>query len=244
MNSQNPWIGTLLIFAVGAALGLGYNALQPHGLPWISQPKPVVTLESLAPPGPGDPEKQAQAGEQVNEGTSSQVSTEPAHPELAHPEPVAPAPVGTAPLEERRAEESPPDPGPGAASTAMTPDAWSDIPESPYPIEIHLDKTKELYDRGGLVILDAREPEEFAEGHIRGAQSAPGDAVGGDLKWLERMSQETRPILVYCGGGDCELSINLGFELTQAGHHRVLVFKEGFSAWKDAGYPVLEGTAP
>jgi rhodanese-related sulfurtransferase len=129
-------------------------------------------------------------------------------------------------------------------SPPATADAFGDIPESEYPIEIGLAKTKELYDRGGLVILDARETEEYAEGHLRGAQSAPGDVVAGDLAWLERMSQEPRPILVYCGGGDCELSINLGFELTRSGHRRVLVFKDGFPPWKDAGYPVDEGAAP
>ena len=260
MNSQNPWIGILLIFAVGAALGLGYNALQPRALPWIAQPKVVVTLDSLTQPGSDGPGKQTQAGEQVTEGTSPQVSIE-----SAQPKPVAPAvsttpspsvpnsrgqltgrpaPAETAPLQESKPGASTLGPGGSEASVTMTANAFSDIPESEYPIEIHLDKTKEFYDRGGLIILDARETEEFAEGHIRGALSAPGDAVGGDLEWLERMSKEPRPILIYCGGGDCELSINLGFELTRAGHHRVLVFKEGFPAWKDAGYPVLEGTAP
>ena len=51
-------------------------------------------------------------------------------------------------------------------------------------------------------------------------------------------------LLVYCGGGDCELSLDLGFALSQAGHRRVLIFEEGYTAWEEAGYPTRTGDAP
>lgn len=124
------------------------------------------------------------------------------------------------------------------------PSAASGIPESEFPITVSLEKSKELYDGGFLTVLDARELHEYEEGHIKGAIPAPYDDVGGDPDWLEEMAAKKTVFLIYCGGGDCELSINLGFAISQAGHRRVCVFEEGYPAWKEAGFPVATGAQP
>ena len=133
-----------------------------------------------------------------------------------------------------------------AAKPAAEPadDRYADVPESEFPAEVHLTQAKTLYDRGGLLVLDARETGEYALGHIKGALAAPADDMMGDVDWLDRMAKDPRPIMVYCDGGDCELSMNLGFELSLSGHRRVLVFMDGYPAWKDAGYPVETGDTP
>lgn len=264
MQSQNPWIGSLVIVAVGAGLGFGFNAVSSHPLPWIAKPKTAVSLESLGGAGspivspdsldskevtsPSSPDISISEGASVPTPVVSGTQS-PGRPD-ADPEEArgslsgGPARVAPAPVETVTPGPTPGRPPSGEAGVSVVANAYADIPESEYPIEIHLDKAKEFFDRGGLLVLDAREPEEFAEGHIAGALSAPADAVSGDLDWLDRMSKETRPILVYCGGGECELSLDLGFELNRAGHRRVLVLKEGYPEWKDAGYPTAEGAKP
>jgi rhodanese-related sulfurtransferase len=118
---------------------------------------------------------------------------------------------------------------------------YADVPTSEFPIEITLAQGKSFYDRGGLVVIDAREHDEFDEGHIQGATCAPMDEKAGDLKWLEQMGSEPHPIMVYCGGGDCELSLDLAFLINENGHRRVMVLTDGYPAWEEAGYPVVKG---
>ena len=103
--------------------------------------------------------------------------------------------------------------------------------------------TKKLSD-GGAIILDARSESEYAEGHIKGARCTPYDTFVDDTEWLEKIAKEPRPIIVYCSGGDCEASLNLGWEILDFGHKRVLVFEEGYPAWVDAGYPTASGMQP
>lgn len=133
---------------------------------------------------------------------------------------------------------------PDGGSTPPAKDLYADIPGAQFPIQVSLAKAKAFYDRGGLRVLDAREEHEFAEGHIAGAEAAPYDLMVADIDWLESTAADPRPILVYCGGGDCELSLNLGFELCQNGHAKVLVLKDGFPDWETAGYPVEHGEHP
>ncbi len=118
------------------------------------------------------------------------------------------------------------------------------IPESKYPIEIGLEKAKEFYDLGGLMVCDAREETEFAMGHIAGALFTPHDEFVADVEWLDATAKSPKPIMIYCDGGDCELSLNLGFALNESGHRRILIFKDGYPAWEDAGYPTETGGHP
>jgi rhodanese-related sulfurtransferase len=199
-------------------LGIGYNLLHPKPLPWKAEPRKTVTLEDAA--GVLDPPAER---------------TE--RPQKMDPPPTEMTPVKQPDTRTQMTPVEPSDPPP-------TPDLYADIPESQFPIEIGLAKVKEFYDRRGLLILDAREPDEFAEGHLQGAMSAPADAMMGDVDWLDATAKDPRPIMIYCDGGDCELSLNLGFELTQSGHRKVLVFTDGFLAWKEAGYPTETGETP
>ncbi len=116
-----------------------------------------------------------------------------------------------------------------------------EIPELPRPIQIQLPVVKSFFDAGAAMIIDARDPEEYAEGHIPGARNLSFDTAVSDPVLLESLDTGGRPIIVYCGGGDCEVSINLAWEILNAGHTRVTYFQGGFPAWQDAGYPVERG---
>ena len=56
--------------------------------------------------------------------------------------------------------------------------------------------------------------------------------------------ESDRPIIAYCGGGTCEISMGVADALIARGHRKVLVFMGGFPEWEAAGYPVVRGEGP
>lgn len=142
----------------------------------------------------------------------------------------------------------------GAAPTMMTDDplaimmtaepATPDLPEIPAldrPIQIQVPVVKKFFDADGALIIDARDPDEFREGHLPGAINLPFDSAVTDPALLQSLPVEGRPIIVYCGGGTCEVSITLAWELLGVGHSRVTYFPGGYPEWVENGYPVETG---
>ena len=121
----------------------------------------------------------------------------------------------------------------GAAS-----DGAPEIPDLDRPIQIDLAAVKQLYDAGQVFFVDAREHAEYAAGHIPGAVSLPYDDVASEPERLEHLETGGKPIVAYCGGGSCELSLSLAWDLINAGHSRVTVYMGGFPEWAAAGFPV------
>lgn len=119
-----------------------------------------------------------------------------------------------------------------------------DVPDVPRPLQIQISRVKQFFDAGAATFVDAREPEEYAEGHIPGAVNLPYDQVVTDPDRLEKFDAQGKPIIIYCGGGTCELSMNLGFALVGAGKKKVLVFMGGWPEWTAAGYPAAKGSTP
>ena len=119
--------------------------------------------------------------------------------------------------------------------------ALPEIPDVGRPVQIEIEALKQFFDAGAALIVDAREPDEFAVSHIPGAINIPYDTAVTDPALLESLDSGGRPIVTYCGGGSCELSINLADELFFAGHDRVAVYMGGYPEWIEAGYPTDEG---
>lgn len=136
---------------------------------------------------------------------------------------------------------------PGAVSDdpmAMSGSAGSGVPQIPdldRPIEASLEQVRRLHEADAALFLDAREADEYAEGHIAGALCVPFDVAAGDPPMLENLETGGKPLVVYCGGGACELSMNLAWELIYAGHSRVVVYMGGYPEWVAAGYPTETG---
>ena len=102
------------------------------------------------------------------------------------------------------------------------------------PVMIDLSIAKEFYDRG-VLFIDARDEKEFNKARIQGAKLAP--AIQGEiLKW----ASEYDPVVTYCGGGQCDLSMSLATELMGEdwGFTRVFVFDGGLPEWVAAKFPV------
>jgi rhodanese-related sulfurtransferase len=118
------------------------------------------------------------------------------------------------------------------------------IPDLDTPIMTQMVMLKKLYDADAALVVDAREAAEYAEGHIAGALSLPYNDALGEPDKVKALDSGGRPIVVYCSGGDCELSIDLAKLLLGAGKRKVLVYQGGYPEWQGAGNPVAHGTAP
>jgi rhodanese-related sulfurtransferase len=111
------------------------------------------------------------------------------------------------------------------------------------PQKINLATAKKLFDIGALFI-DARLPEEYKKEHIQNAINLPYEEFHKKSKeeQLQIMQKYTRNkyliIVVYCYGGECEVSIDLAYDIARLGYHTTNIYTGGFEEWKKAGYPI------
>ena len=100
---------------------------------------------------------------------------------------------------------------------------------------ITLDQALELYQKG-TVFVDAREPEYYQEGHIKGAWNIPFFL---ELVFkLDSLQGKDAPMVIYCSGEECGSSEDLAYELQAEGFSNILVFKGGWTAWNTSGHPI------
>lgn len=78
-----------------------------------------------------------------------------------------------------------------------------------------------------LVIVDVREPDEFSEGHIKGAINIPYDDAVPRI--FEELSPKDRIVFV-CHGGP--MGDELGEMLVEKGYKKVYNLRGGMKRWK------------
>ena len=86
----------------------------------------------------------------------------------------------------------------------------------------------------GLVVLDVRTPEEYAEGHLDGAVLV--DFYDADFADQLAALDKDVPYLVYCHVDSA--SIGGAEALVNAGFPTVYRLQGNYAAWVDAGYPI------
>jgi rhodanese-related sulfurtransferase len=128
-----------------------------------------------------------------------------------------------------------------AATAAENPAAWegaaSYLENLPQGFNgIRGDALKAKLDSGeNLFLLDVREPNEFAGGHIEGAMNVP---VRGVPKALDKLPQDKSAQIVVV----CASAVRSGYvaqALSFKGYTNVKHLAAGYVAgWEKAGYPV------
>lgn len=84
------------------------------------------------------------------------------------------------------------------------------------------------------LLIDTREPAEWAAGHIPGATLVPRGILEGKIE--ELAPDVDQPIVLYCAsGGRSALAAE---SLQRMGYRNVLSLAGGFKAWQEAGLPV------
>ncbi len=99
---------------------------------------------------------------------------------------------------------------------------------------VNATQATQLINREDALVVDVREPNEFAAGHVLGAKNVPLaklDASGADLA-----KKKDRPVIVYCESGD--RSAKALAALKKHGFTRVANLSGGMGAWQQAGLPV------
>jgi len=90
-----------------------------------------------------------------------------------------------------------------------------------------------LINRKSALVLDVREADEFAQGHLQGARHVPLSQLSARLKELEKFRD--KPVLVVCQRGK---RANAAAKLLKAQNFTTLnVLKGGMLAWTDAKMP-------
>lgn len=108
------------------------------------------------------------------------------------------------------------------------------------PQNIKLDFAKLLHERNALFI-DGRTEDEYRQGHIPEAIniSYVDFTILPEEQKQEIMAKYNKDgiIVVYCGGGDCEMSIDLAYDIARLGFTSVNIFLGGWKEWVENGLP-------
>jgi len=116
---------------------------------------------------------------------------------------------------------------------------WAMLTSSPPVDEVGIDAIDSA--PPNAVLIDVREPEEFARGHVPSAVSLPQAELANRLNEIPR----DRPILTICQSG--MRSLRSAQFLRQQGFQQVATILGGTAAWRAAGRPLDatdEATAP
>jgi len=92
----------------------------------------------------------------------------------------------------------------------------------------------QLINRERAVVVDVREPEEFAAGHVTGAKNVPLNQL--EQKLPGAVKNKSLPLLLVCASGAraqraVAMAKKLGYEQAQA-------VAGGLKSWKEANLPL------
>ena len=91
-----------------------------------------------------------------------------------------------------------------------------------------------------LIVLDVREREAYEAGHIAGARLLPRGQL--ELRVNDELPDPTRRIVACCEFG--RISTLATSTLRQMGFMRAVALDGGVKAWREAGYPLKQGSLP
>ena len=83
-----------------------------------------------------------------------------------------------------------------------------------------------------IVVVDVREPEDFAKGHVPGAINLPQDRWDGPEGW-----GRDKTYVFYCYTQTCHLAAEACAKFASRGYP-VMELEGGFAAWKAADFDI------
>lgn len=110
--------------------------------------------------------------------------------------------------------------------------AWAGVAS----VDVHQGAT--LQSQGALVI-DVREPNEYAESHAPGTTLIPLGQLESRLPELR--AHQNQPVVLFCRSG--QRSARAQEILAKAGFTKAVNMDGGLIAWSKAGLPVVAGAA-
>jgi len=103
-------------------------------------------------------------------------------------------------------------------------------------------EVQKLLEKGGVVLVDVLNPEDFAEQHIAGARNA----CVYEMVFLDRIGEcvadKETPVVVYDASGATRTAFTAREKLQRAGYRSVAVLEGGLASWCAAGLPLETGS--
>jgi molybdopterin/thiamine biosynthesis adenylyltransferase/rhodanese-related sulfurtransferase len=99
--------------------------------------------------------------------------------------------------------------------------------------EVSVEDARARADKGA-VLVDVREPDEWANGHIPGAVYIPRGFL--ELRIEDKVPDKSKEVVVYCAGGT--RSAFGAKSLQELGYENVVSMIGGFGKWKETGFPI------
>jgi rhodanese-related sulfurtransferase len=116
----------------------------------------------------------------------------------------------------------------GVTAADLLAEARANIMQAPVSV------AKLLFDEGGYVFIDVREPDETKIGFVPGAILIPRGLL--EFRIAGAVENPSTPIVVYCkSGGRSSLA---AYTLKQMGYTNVISMAGGWMDWEAAGYPI------
>ncbi|GAB5497057.1 MAG: hypothetical protein Phyf2KO_21370 [Phycisphaerales bacterium] len=113
--------------------------------------------------------------------------------------------------------------------------------------DITLRQARYLYENDRAIFIDARLPEYYEQGHIEGAFSVSTEAFQSGPPFAVQVLDDSRYVVIYCGGGACEeskiVAEDLAIERPDL-ENMIHIFEDGYPAWESAGLPTDVGPDP
>jgi rhodanese-related sulfurtransferase len=104
-------------------------------------------------------------------------------------------------------------------------------PQEPFS-RLNIQEAKEMLDKGGVELIDVREPNEFSSGHLPGAKLIPLATLPTKATELD----DSKPILFVCGVG--QRSALAAEYAAAAGKKNLYNIDGGTEGWVKSGLPV------
>lgn len=102
---------------------------------------------------------------------------------------------------------------------------------------VNVAQAQQQFSTGEAVLIDVREPDEFAMLRAPGAKLIP---LGQLAQRLSELPQDkSKPVLLVCRSGN-RSGVAAGI-LAKAGYTRAINVSGGMKAWEQQGLPVLRG---
>lgn len=95
-----------------------------------------------------------------------------------------------------------------------------------------------LINREDAQVVDVREVEEYASGHLPEARNIPVGKIAERANEIEKYKE--RPLILCCASG--MRSVKACSELKKLGFTRLHSLAGGIDAWRQAGLPIKKGT--
>lgn len=92
------------------------------------------------------------------------------------------------------------------------------------------------------VVIDVREPDEYAAGHLAGAINLPRGLLEFKLSGTPVLDRRDLTVVLYCkNSGRAALAAN---SMQSMGYINVVSISGGYEAWMEAGKPIVKAAPP